>query len=146
MKLLRLIIQNILRNPLRSVLTGIGTMMLVFVVTLVWSVLAFLDKQTSEKSANLKAIVSERWRLPSQMPYAYASTLIEGGAREKDDVRPVDYMTWTFYGGSIEKDPSKRSIDNFFAFAMQPETADGDGRPRQPAGRPARRVPKVVQA
>jgi putative ABC transport system permease protein len=122
MKLLRLIFQNILRNPLRSALTGIGTMMLVFVVTLVWSVLAFLDKQTTEKSANLKAIVSERWRLPSQMPYAYASTLIEGGARDDDDVRPLDYMTWTFYGGSIEKDPSKRSLDNFiFAFAMQPE-------------------------
>lgn len=122
MNLLRLILQNILRNPLRSSLTVIGTMMLVFVVTLVWSVLVFLDRQTAEKSANLKAVVSERWRLPSQMPYAYASTLIEGGARNDGDIRPLDYMTWTFYGGSIEKDPTKRSLDNFiFAFAMQPE-------------------------
>lgn len=122
MNLLRLILQNIFRNPLRTALTGIGTMMLVFVVTLVWSVLSFLDRQTTEKSANLKAIVSERWRLPSQMPYAYASTLIEGGAREPDDVHPLDSMTWTFYGGSIEQDAAKRNIDNFlFAFAMQPE-------------------------
>lgn len=122
MNLFGLVLQNILRNPLRSALTAVGTMMLVFVVTLVWSVLWFLDRQTAEKSANLKAVVSERWRLPSQMPYAYAPTLIEGAAREPDDVRPDDYMTWTFYGGSIEKDPARRNIDSFlFAFAMQPE-------------------------
>lgn len=122
MNFLRLVLQNIVRNPLRTALTGIGTMMLVFVVTLVWSVLMFLDRQTTEKSANLKAVVSERWRLPSQMPYAYLPTLIEGGARDDDDVRPLDYMSWTFYGGSIEKDLTKRNIDNFvFAFAMQPD-------------------------
>lgn len=96
--------------------------MLVFVVTLVWSVLVFLDRQTTERSANLKAVVSERWRLPSQMPYSYVTTLIEGGARDDDDVRPLDYMTWTFYGGSVEEDPAKRNLDNFvFAFAMQPD-------------------------
>jgi putative ABC transport system permease protein len=122
MNFLRLVWQNVVRNKVRTLLTAVGTMMLVFVVTLVWSVLAFLDKATAERSENLKAVVSERWRLPSQMPYAYVPSLIEGAAREQGDIRPTDYMTWTFYGGSIEKDPSKRSIDNIvFAFTMQPE-------------------------
>jgi len=122
MKILRLIWSNVVRNKLRTLLTSLGTMMLVFVVTLVWSVLWFLDRATTERSENLKAVVTERWRLPSQMPYSYVNTLTEGAAREEGDIRPTDSMTWTFYGGSIERDPAKRGIDNvLFAFSMQPE-------------------------
>ena len=79
-KLALLVLQNLGRNPLRTTLTVLGTMVLVFVVTLVWSILDFLNQATTEKSNNLKAIVSERWRLPSQMPYAYAQGLREAGA------------------------------------------------------------------
>ena len=58
MKFLLLTLDNIRRNPVRTLLTSLGTMVLVFVVTLVWSVLWFLDAATTEKSANFKAIVS----------------------------------------------------------------------------------------
>jgi putative ABC transport system permease protein len=122
MKLISLMFQNLLRNPVRSLLTALGTMLLVFVVTLVWSVLTFIDRQTAERSENVKGIVTERWRLPSQMPYQYINTLREGAASEAGDLRPDDYMSWTFYGGSLEKDPARRTLDNsLFAFAMQPE-------------------------
>jgi len=120
MKYLILILQNIFRNKLRTSLTALGTMVLVLVVTLVWSVLSFLDKQTAEKSSNLKAIVSERWRLPSQMPYTYANTLKEGAARNPGDIRPDDSMCWSFFGGTL--DPKSRSFESgLFAFAMEPE-------------------------
>jgi len=151
MNFARLVWQNVVRNRIRTLLTAIGTMMLVFVVTLVWSVLAFLDKATAERSENVKAIVSEKWRLPSQMPYAYVPTLIEGAAREQGDIRPVDYMTWTFYGGSIEKDPSKRSIDNsVFAFSMQPEKLltmmeDLDNLPPGPKAEFSKAVERLTQ-
>jgi putative ABC transport system permease protein len=122
MKLIGLMFHNLLRNPVRSLLTALGTMLLVFVVTLVWSVLSFIDQATAERSENVKGIVTERWRLPSQMPYQYINTLREGAARESDDLRPEDYMSWTFYGGSLEKDPARRTLDNsLFAFALQPE-------------------------
>jgi putative ABC transport system permease protein len=86
---------------------------------MVWSILAFLDAATAEKARNLKAIVTERWQIPSQMPFSYANSLTEGAAREPEDQRPLDSMTWTFYGGCT--DISNRTLENtLFAFAMEP--------------------------
>lgn len=119
MKFLKLIFQNLARNKVRSLLTAAGTMVLVFVVTLVWSILGFLANATTEKSANMKAIVSEKWRLPSQMPYTYASILKEGAASEPGHIKPLDAMSWTFYGGSL--DPKKRTFENIvFSFCLEP--------------------------
>src|SRR5262245_59530520 len=67
------IVKSLRRNLLRSVLTGLATMVLVFVITLVWTVLWFLDLVTTEKTKDLKAIVTERWQIPSQMPISYVS-------------------------------------------------------------------------
>ncbi len=122
MKFLSLIFRNVRRNLVRTVLTTLGTMALVLVVTLVWSILSFLSAATEEKKNNLKAIITERWQIPSQMPFAYAASLAEGAARDGDDVRPVDSMTWSFYGGSTESDMSKQNLmtNGLFAFAMEP--------------------------
>jgi len=120
LRLALLVVQNLGRNKLRTLLTMLGTMVLVMVVTLIWSVLAFLDAATAEKTNNLKAIVSERWRLPSQMPYAYAQGLRQAGAVDPDDFRPLDSMTWSFVGGSL--DPKARTRENsLFAFCLQPD-------------------------
>ena len=122
MKHLLLMVKNVVRNPLRAVLTALGTMVLLSVVTLVWAVLDYLDAMTKAKTQNLKAIVTERWKIPSQMPYAYAASLCEGAAREPGDVRPVDAMTWQFYGGSVEADAKKRTRDDIvFAIACDPD-------------------------
>lgn len=119
MKFLRLIFKNVRRNSLRTVLTALGTMVLVLVVTAVWSILHFLDRATADKASDFKAIISERWQLPSQMPYAYAAALSEGAAKKPGDVRPSDAMTWSFYGGTL--DPIKRTRENIlFAFALEP--------------------------
>lgn len=118
MKFCFLILKNIRRNLLRTSLTALSTMALVFVVTLVWSVLAFLDEVTAEKNQNLKAIVSERWQFPSMMPLPYADTLAEGAARDAEHARPTDFMTWQFFGGRIGGDESRN--DRLFAFAMDP--------------------------
>lgn len=120
MRYLQLLFQNILRNPTRSALTLVGTMVLVLVVTLVWSILGFLNEATRQKSANVKAIVTEKWRLPSQMPFSYAVTLREGAYREQGDVRPDDYMSWSFYGGSLDAKQRTRQ-NSLFAFALEPE-------------------------
>src|SRR5262249_22968186 len=107
---------------LRSVLTGLATFVLVMVVTLVWSILAFLDKQTEAKSRNLKAIVTERYQIPSMMPFAYAGSLGEGAPRQAGDYRvnpEKDAMSWSFYGGTL--DPNKKTRENIvFFFAMEP--------------------------
>jgi len=122
MKLLLLIVKNVGRNPLRSILTALGTMVLVLVVTLVWSILYFIDRATDEKSKDFKAIVTERWSIPSRLPYSYAASLSEGAARKDhpEDVRPADSMTWQFYGGTL--DPKNLSMQTIiFGLACDPE-------------------------
>jgi putative ABC transport system permease protein len=119
MKLFLLVLKNIRRNLVLSSLTSLGTIVLVLVVTLVWSVLAFLDRATSEKQRNLKAIITERWQIPSQMPFSYANTLSEGAAREPGNLVPDDSMTWSFYGGTT--DIKNRTLNNtVFAFGLEP--------------------------
>src|SRR5262245_307591 len=119
MKLLLLIFRNLRRSWLRTTLTALGTVVLVGVVTLAWSFLAFFDSVTAEKSKNFKAIVTERWQVPSQMPYTYASTLAEGAAREPGDVRPTDSMSWQFYIGTL--DPKNQTRENLMlAIAVDP--------------------------
>lgn len=120
MKFLLIMVKNLRRNPLRTILTAMGTMVLVFVVTLIWSILDFLDKTTADKSSDFKVIVTERWQLPSQMPFSYAEGLSEGAARDPGDARPLDSMTWQFFGGTI--DPENRTRENIiFFFGLEPK-------------------------
>jgi putative ABC transport system permease protein len=119
MKFFLLMVKNVARNPLRSVLTALGSMVLVFVVTIVWSVLSFLNTVTTEKKENLKAIVTDRWVIPSRLPSDYERPLSEGASNpeRRGDVKPLDYMTWQFYVGSL--DPKKLARENFvIAVAM----------------------------
>ena len=110
-KFLVIIAKNVRRNLVRSTLTSLGTMVLVLVVTAVWSVLGFIDNQTSEKANDFKVLVTEKNKAPSRLPYSYVSSLMEGGARNPGDVRPSDHMTWAFYGGTL--DPTKMTRENF---------------------------------
>lgn len=120
MRYLLLIIKNIRRNRLRTILTALGTMVLVLVMTIIWTVLAFIDKQTTEKANNYKMIVTERNKVPSRLPRSFISALREGGARSESDIIPTDYMTWAFYGGSLDK--AKGGRENFIFFvAAEPE-------------------------
>lgn len=115
-----LIAKNLRRGLVRSILTALGTMALVLVVTMVWSVLSMLDKATSEKSDNFKLIVTERWQIPSRMPPAYSGTLEHGAAKEEGDLEPLDSMSWTFYLGTTDK--AKQTRENtLFAIAMEPQ-------------------------
>jgi putative ABC transport system permease protein len=111
--------KSLFRNLLRTMLAGAAIFVLVFMVTMLWSILLFLDLVMTEKSKDLKAIVTERWQIPSQMPFAYAAGLEAGAARSDrpDDARPEDSMTWQFFGGAL--DPTKRTRESMvFFFAM----------------------------
>jgi putative ABC transport system permease protein len=118
-KQLKFVLKSLSRNKVRSVLTSMAVFVLVFVVTLIWTILWFLDNVTREKAADFKAIVTEKWQLPSQMPYSYERALAEGAASRPGDVKPTDSMSWSFYGGTL--DPAKMTRENIvFFFVMEP--------------------------
>lgn len=115
------IFKSLWRNPVRTVLTGMVTMALVFVVTLVWTVLVFLDIVMTEKSKDLKAIVTEKFQIPSQMPFSYDAALSSEALSLPEGQRPSrdDLMSWQFYGGTL--DPTKMTRENLlFFFALEP--------------------------
>jgi putative ABC transport system permease protein len=129
----RFMLKSLRRNLLRSVLTGLATFALVFIFAGIWSILTFLDTVMETKTRNLKAIITERYQVPSMMPMSYERALAEGAARKPGDYRvdpDKDAMYWAFYGGTI--DPAKRTRENLlFFFAMDPRkllSVDAQGR------------------
>ena len=120
MTYLKLIFRNVGRNPLRSLLTahgdyGAGVRGHGGLVDSV-DVEPFDDRKEPE----LSAMVTERWSIPSRMPYAYATSLSRGGARHPSDARPTDWMSWQFYGGTI--DPGKLTRESImFCIACEPD-------------------------
>jgi len=119
-----LIIRSLSRNMLRTGLTYLAIFVLVAVITLIWSILGFLDLATSEKASNLKAIITEKNQIPSQMKPAHEGTLRAMIAELPEKNRPKngddDIMTWAFVGGSL--DPKNRTPQNsLFMFCMEPK-------------------------
>src|SRR6516225_2598056 len=110
MKFFLLIFKNLRRNKLRTALTALAVGVLVFVVTMIWTVVYFLENFTKEKSGNLKAIVTGRYDIQGQMPLSYARDLSHGAASRPGDVVPAESMAWQFYLGTL--DPQKRTREN----------------------------------
>ena len=120
---LALIFRNMTRNLLRTSLTYVAIFVLVFVISGIWSMLNFIDSVTQEKENNLKAIITEKYKIPSQMPRSFEREVIDIAFNLPEPMRPKngldDIMTWSFVGGST--DPNNRSLKNIiFFFAMEP--------------------------
>jgi putative ABC transport system permease protein len=114
-----LLVRSLRRNRMRTSLTFVATFVLVFVVCGLWSVLHYLDALLSDQTKAPRLVVSEKWQLTSQMPMSYAASLARGAARQADDARPTDSMTWQVYVGTTE--PGNPSPDNsVVGIAMEP--------------------------
>jgi putative ABC transport system permease protein len=123
-RLFLLVLKNLRRNIVRTLLTTSATMALVFMITIIWTVIYFLDRATQEQSKDFKLIVSERWQIPSQLPMTYRDYLDPERSAFLPELKglygPGDFMTWSFYGGTM--DPAKRTPENLvFFFAMEPD-------------------------
>jgi putative ABC transport system permease protein len=122
-KMFMLLVKNLRRNIVRTLLISLATMVLVAKVTLIWTVIYFLDQVTQEKAKDFKLIITERWQIPSQMPLTHADYLDPDNSKFLPELRGLygrdDFMTWSFYGGTT--DPAKMSIENLvFMFSMKP--------------------------
>lgn len=120
-----LMLKNLGRNPVRTSLIAMAITVLVVIVTLIWSILYFIDAETREKSENFKIIVTERYQLPSQIPVTHADYLNPNSPAFLPELKgkyaPKDFMTWSFYGGTI--DPKNRTPQNIaFFFVLDPDS------------------------
>lgn len=110
MKFLLLIFKNVSRNKLRTVITCLALMVLVLVVTLIWTVTSFVDNLTRDKGGNLKVVVTDRYDMQGQLPLSYVGPLAHGAADKPGDKVSVDSMAWQFYVGTL--DARKKTREN----------------------------------
>lgn len=117
-------VKNLRRNPLRTVLTYLAVFVLVAVLIMVWSALYVLDNFMAAKANDIKMIVTEKYQEDSNMPWAYAASLCDGGAdpRRPDAAHPQDSMTWQFYVATTDAEKLTRDNQIFF-FVMDPRKA-----------------------
>lgn len=120
-KLIKLMLKNLQRNLLLSSLMYIATFVFVLVIVGMKSIVAFIDLVQTEREHDFKAIITERYQIPSQMPMKYDREIRDALMKENLLAnRHDDVMTWGFYGGSI--DPEKRTRESIvFFFVMEPE-------------------------
>ena len=122
-------IKNLRRNLLRTVLTSLAIGVLAFMITMIWTIIYFIELTTAERSKDLKIIVTYKWSVPSQLPMTHANylnpaspqflpTLVDANGNKL--YGPNDFMLWSFYGGST--DPAKVTPDTLiFFFVMEPD-------------------------
>jgi putative ABC transport system permease protein len=125
MKFFLLIVKNLRRNILRTTLTSLAIVVMVFMITLIWTIVFRLGVITEEKSKDFKLIVTEKWQLPSQMPATHADYLDPRSPKyilpRELNIKPDDFQTWSFYGGFL--DPVKKSWETLvFMFVLDPHT------------------------
>jgi putative ABC transport system permease protein len=123
-KLVLLICKNLRRNLLRTGLTSVAIIVLVLMVTIIWTIVGFLDDAMDEKSQDIKLLITERWQLPSQLPLTHANYLNPKHANFLPELRPYigenDFMAWSFYVGSTEQGKMTRENIAFF-YCMDPD-------------------------
>jgi|UniRef100_A0A7C4LT74 putative ABC transport system permease protein len=108
-----LVLKSLGRNKLRTLLTGLGVMVLVSIYAVVTNVTATVKRKVVHDASATKLIVTERWTMPSRVPWRYV-----------DEIRALpgveDWATWNLIVGFL--DESKRRDRQAPYIATQPES------------------------
>ncbi len=127
------VVRSLQRNVLRTGLSFLAIFVLVVVVTMIWSLLQFLDDFTKQKeTSDLKVIASVKHEFFGSMPPSYAERLYRMAMDLPPSLRPQqgrdDFMGWSFVLGTL--DPTKDAYENNLGFigvrpAVVPKMFDG---------------------
>ena len=121
-RLFMLGVKNLRRNARRTLLTAVAIGVLAFMITMIWTIIYFIELTTVERSKDLKVIATYKWSVPSQLPITHAdyfnpaskkflpALMIDG----EPMYGPQDFMTWSFYVGTT--DPNKMTADTMVIF------------------------------
>ncbi len=118
MKLIKLILKNLLRNKVRSILTAVAIFLLVAIFTLIMTVIRFLDKQMMDQSKDVLAVITERYRIPSRFDRKYMEDIGTTGSTLNSNLSNIEGFDgsktnlWHFVGFTL--DPTMQDKDKFF--------------------------------
>src|SRR5262249_48649038 len=68
-------LKNLRRKFLLTALTGAAIGFLALMITLIWTLIYFIDLITVERSKDFKVIITYKWSVPSQLPMTHANYL-----------------------------------------------------------------------
>jgi putative ABC transport system permease protein len=127
MHFLLLILKNLRRNPLRSLLTMLAVVVLVAVFSIIVSFLLFFDDFMTEKNKDVKLIISERYRMMSLFERHYADQISHPSSPLHQELcripgfHPEKFTIWHFVAFTL--DPEMKDKDKqFFVIATLPDT------------------------
>lgn len=118
MKLVLLILKNLRRNKVRSILTALAIFLLVAIFTLIATVIVFLENQMKEQSKDVLAVITERYRIPSRFDRKYMEDISSTGSTLNSNLSNIEGFhgentnLWHFTLFSL--DPTMQDKDSFF--------------------------------
>lgn len=127
MKLFLLILKNLSRNKIRSILTALAVICLVAIFDMIFSVVGFLDMVMAEQTADVMLIATERYRTPSQFDRRYVDQIVYPGSSLNTELSKIpgfrgeeNHNIWHFVAFSIDPE-MKDQEKSFFVIATLPE-------------------------
>lgn len=123
--LARIILKNLYRNKLRTILTSLAIFFLVAILTMVGTVLRFLEDSMAEKEKDIKLIITERSDQDS-FSQRYLEDIIRTDSQLNSMLRQIPgfepdvYASWNFVAFALDKEFKQK--DGFFiTVATQPD-------------------------
>jgi len=95
MKFLTLLLRNVGRNKIRTVLTALAVVVLVAIYTLASAVTDTINHLVGSHASQSRLMVLEKWVVPSQFPIRYVPKIAD-----VDGV--ADWTVWHFYAGLLD--------------------------------------------
>jgi putative ABC transport system permease protein len=126
MKFLPLVFKNLWRSKLRSSLTALAIVFLVAVFSMVATVLNFLDMVMTERSKNVRVIMTDRFRIPSRFDRRWVDQVaheqydLGRQLRQVPGFHPEQYNLWHFIVFTLDPE-MKDNNQIFFLIATLPE-------------------------
>lgn len=107
-----LVMKSLGRNKVRTLLTGLGIMVLVAIFSVVTNVTSTVKRKISSQGQQTRLIVSERWTAPSRVPVRYIPEI----ARQEG---VVDWTSMNFFIGFLDEAHSRDQ--QVIGFAVRPD-------------------------
>lgn len=126
MKFLKLVVKNLQRNKVRTVLTTLAIVALVAIFSMIASVFTFLDRSLRAKAADVPIVLTERYRIPSRFDRAFLDQIVMSGSTLNTQLNQVpgfhneNHTLWHFIGFSCDPEIKDKDLI-FFCIATLPE-------------------------